>query len=45
MIACNGVMLVVAAILAGASWRWGAPPVLLIAASLVIGTVNAFYLP
>jgi hypothetical protein len=26
MIACNGVMLVVAAILAAASWRWGARP-------------------
>ena len=45
MITCNGVMLVVAAVLAVASWRWGAPLALLIAAGLVIGTVNAFYLP
>ena len=45
MVACNSVMLVVAAVLAVTSWRWGAPLPLLIAASLVIGTVNAFYLP
>jgi hypothetical protein len=45
MITCNSVMLVVAAVLSVASWRWGAPLALLIAASLVIGTVNAFYLP
>jgi MFS family permease len=45
MITCNSVMLVVAAVLAVTSWRWGAPLALLIAASLVIGTVNAFYLP
>jgi hypothetical protein len=45
MITCNAVMLVVAAVLAVVSWRWGAPLALLIAASLVIGTVNAFYLP
>lgn len=45
MITCNSVMLVVAAVLAVASWRWGAPLALLIAAGLVIGTVNAFYLP
>jgi len=45
MITCNSVMLVVAAVLAAASWRWGAPLALLIAAGIVIGTVNAFYLP
>jgi MFS family permease len=45
MITCNSVMLVVAAVLAVASRRWGAPLALLVAAGLVIGTVNAFYLP
>jgi MFS family permease len=45
MITCNSVMLVVAAVLAVASWRWGAPLATLTAAGLVIGTVNAFYLP
>lgn len=45
MITCNSVMLVVAAVLAVASWRWGAPLALLIAAGVIIGTVNAFYLP
>ena len=45
MIAGDSVMLAVAAVLAVVSWRWGTPLVLLVAAGLVIGTVNAFYLP
>ena len=45
MIIGDGVMLVVAAVLAAASWRWGTPLALLLTAGLVIGTVDAFYLP
>jgi MFS family permease len=45
MIVGDGIMLVVAAVLAAASWRWGTPLALLLTAGLVIGTVDAFYLP
>ncbi|MCW2929582.1 MAG: putative arabinose efflux permease, family [Actinomycetia bacterium] len=45
MIVGDGVMLAVAAVLAAASWRWGTPLALLVTAGLVIGTVDAFYLP
>lgn len=45
MIAGDGVMLTVAAVLAAVSWRWGTPLALLVTAGLVIGTVDAFYLP
>lgn len=45
MITGDGVMLVVAAVLALVSLRWGTPLALLITTGLVIGTVDAFYLP
>lgn len=45
MITGDGIMLVVAAVLAVASWRWGTPLALLVATGLVIGAVDAFYLP
>lgn len=45
MIAGDSIMLVVAAVLAAVSWRWGTPLALLVLAGLVIGTVDAFYLP
>jgi MFS family permease len=45
MIAGDGIMLVVAAALAVVSWHWGTPLLLLVLAGLVIGTVDAFYLP
>jgi MFS family permease len=45
MITGDGIMLAVAAVLAVASWRWGTPLALLVAAGLIIGTVDAFYLP
>lgn len=45
MIAGDGVMLAVAAVLAAVSWHWGTPLALLLTAGLVIGTVDAFYLP
>jgi len=45
MIAGDSVMLGVAAVLALVSWRWGTPLALLAAAGLILGTVNAFYLP
>jgi hypothetical protein len=45
MITGDSVMLAVAAVLAAMSWRWGTPLALLVTAGLVIGTVDAFYLP
>lgn len=45
MIAGDAIMLAAAAVLAAVSWRWGTPLALLVTAGLVIGTVNAFYLP
>lgn len=45
MIIGDAIMLVVAAVLAAASWAWGTPLALLLTAGLVIGTVDAFYLP
>jgi Major Facilitator Superfamily len=45
MIAGDSVMLAVSAVLAVVSWRWGTPLALLVTAGLVIGTVDAFYLP
>jgi MFS family permease len=45
MITGDGVMFAVAAVLALVSWRWGTPLALLVTAGLVIGTVDAFYLP
>jgi MFS family permease len=45
MIAGDSVMLAVSAVLAIVSWRWGTPLALLVTAALVIGTVDAFYLP
>jgi len=45
MIACVGVMGVVTAVLAVVSWQWGTPLALLAGCGLVLGTVNAFYLP
>lgn len=45
MITGDDVMFAVAAILAVVSWRWGTPLALLAVAGLVIGTVDAFYLP
>jgi len=45
MIAGDSLMLVIAASLAVASWRWGTPLALLIATALIIGTVSAFYSP
>jgi MFS family permease len=45
MIAGDGVMFAVAAVLAVVSWQWGTSLALLVIAALVIGTVDAFYLP
>lgn len=45
MITGDSVMLAVAAVLAAVSWRWGTPLALLVTAGLIIGTVDAFYLP
>jgi MFS family permease len=45
MITGDSIMLVVAAVLALVSWHWGTPLLLLVLAGLVIGTVDAFYLP
>jgi MFS family permease len=45
MITGDGVMFAVAAVLALVSWRWGTPLALLVTAGLIIGTVDAFYLP
>jgi hypothetical protein len=45
MITGDSVMLAVAAVLAVASWRWGTPLALLVGTGLIIGTVDAFYLP
>lgn len=45
MITGDSIMLAVAAVLAAVSWRWGTPLALLVTAGLVIGTVDAFYLP
>lgn len=45
MIAGDAVMLVVAVTLGVVAYRWGTPLPLLVVAGLVIGTVDAFYLP
>ena len=45
MIAGDAVMLVIAAVLGVLAYRWGTPLPLLVVAGLVIGTVDAFYLP
>lgn len=45
LIAANSVMLAVAAALAAVSWIWGTPLTVLVAAGLIIGTVDAFSLP
>jgi MFS family permease len=45
MITGDAIMLLVAAMLAILSWRWGTPLPLLVFAGLLIGTVDAFYLP
>ncbi|HWF56786.1 MAG TPA: MFS transporter [Candidatus Dormibacteraeota bacterium] len=45
MIMGDAVMLFVSAALGVSVWRWGTPVVLLVAAALVIGAVDAFYLP
>jgi MFS family permease len=45
MITGDSLMLAVAAILAAVSWRFGTPMALLVTTGLVIGTVDAFYLP
>lgn len=45
MITGSTIMLAVAAVLAAVSWRWGTPLGLLLAAGLITGTVDAFYLP
>lgn len=45
MLVGDGVMFVVAVVLAVAAWRFGTPLVLLIGAAVVIGTNDAFYLP
>ena len=45
MITGDGLMLVVAGVLGVVAWLWGTPLALLIAAGLIIGTVDAFYLP
>jgi MFS family permease len=45
MITGDATMLVVAAVLAAVSWHWGTPLALLVTAGLIIGTVDAFYLP
>jgi MFS family permease len=45
MITGDGLMLVVAGVLGVIAWLWGTPLAVLIAAGLIIGTVDAFYLP
>ena len=45
MIAGDSVMFAVAAVLAVVSWQWGTSLALLVIAGLIIGTVDAFYLP
>ncbi len=45
MIAGDSVMFAVAAVLAIVSWQWGTSLALLVIGGLVIGTVDAFYLP
>jgi MFS family permease len=45
MITGDTIMMVVAAVLAAVCWHWGTPLALLATAGLIIGTVNAFYLP
>ncbi|WP_265522785.1 MFS transporter [Oerskovia flava] len=45
LLAGNGAMLLASLVLALLALRWGAPPALLLATALVIGTIDAFYLP
>lgn len=45
MIAGDGAMVLVTATFAVVLWQWGPRPGLLVAAALLIGTVDAFYLP
>jgi hypothetical protein len=45
MITGDSVMFAVAAVLAVVSWLWGTSLALLLIAGLIIGTVDAFYLP
>jgi MFS family permease len=45
MVTGDSIMFAIAAVLAGVSWLWGTSLALLVIAGLVIGTVNAFYLP
>ncbi len=45
MITGDGLMLVVAGVLGVVAWLWGTPLAVLIGAGLIIGTVDAFYLP
>jgi MFS family permease len=45
MITGDAVMVVVSVVLGAVAYRWGTPLALLVAAGLVIGIVDAFYLP
>jgi MFS family permease len=45
LIVGDAVMLVVSVVLGAVAYRWGTPLALLVAAGLVIGIVDAFYLP
>lgn len=45
MIIGDGIMLAVSATLTVVAWRWGMPLAALVAVGLIIGTVDAFYLP
>ena len=45
MIVCDALMVAVAAALGLVAFRWGTPLPVLVAAALVVGTVDAFYLP
>lgn len=45
MIIGDALMLVFSAVLGGIAWRWGTPLPLLLVAGVIIGCVDAFYLP
>lgn len=45
MIAGDGIMLLVSVVVAAAAWQWGTPLSMLALTALLIGTVDAFYLP
>jgi MFS family permease len=45
MITGDAVMLVIAVVLGAVAYRWGTPLLLLVTAALLVGLVDAFYLP